>query len=91
MKVSNNVIATFGGAIVGAIAGYLFFTDDGRAFRRRLEVSLEDANRELSNVRHTVVEAAAVASDGRQLLNEVMSDGVRQPMRYPGARHTSPF
>ena len=91
MKVSNNALVMLGGALVGALAGYLLFTNDGRAIRRRLEMSLDDANRELSNFRHTMGQAAAVATDGRQLLNEVISDGARQPMRYPSTRQTSPF
>jgi hypothetical protein len=91
MRDSTNAIATLSGAIVGAIVGFLFFTDDGRTVRRRIERSLETANRELSNFRQTLAEAAAVADDGRQLLNDVMSDAAHQPKRYPTARQTSPF
>jgi hypothetical protein len=89
MKLSSNAIATVGGALVGAIAGYLFFTDDGRAVRRQLERTLEDAGRELGSFRRAVDQVAAVASEGRQLLNEVMSDA--PPPRYPDPRQTSPF
>ena len=91
MKVSNNVMATVGGALVGAIAGFLFFTDDGKAFRRRFERTLEDANRELGKFRRTMGEASSLASEGRQLLNEVISDSTSQPLRYPNPRQTSPF
>ena len=91
MKVSHNVMATVGGALAGAIAGFLFLTEDGRAFRRRLERTLEDANHELSTIRRTMGEATSVASEGRQLLNEVISDSVTQPLRYPNPRQTSPF
>ena len=39
-----------------ALAGYLFFTDRGRALRRQIEPALEDFARELSSFRGTVAE-----------------------------------
>ncbi|MBF8300082.1 MAG: hypothetical protein HW394_452 [Acidobacteria bacterium] len=35
------------GAIVGAAAGYLFFTERGRVLRDRIEPAIDDARREL--------------------------------------------
>ena len=34
---SRTIAATVVGGIVGALAGYMFFTEGGRALRRRLE------------------------------------------------------
>ena len=88
-----NSKATLCGALVGAAFGYLFFTDDGREMRRRLEVSLDALERELGNARKTVDRASAVAGEGWKLLTDVVSDSARQPLRYPSAsaRQTSPF
>jgi len=88
---SNNTAVIIGGALLGAVAGYLFFSEGGREFRLRLERSIEDAVRELSSFRDTMERAAAVVNDGRRILNDAMGDKARQPMRYPNARQTSPF
>jgi len=89
---SRAVAAAIVGAVVGGLAGYLFFTDEGRRLRRQLEPALDDFARELNSFRATVNKAAGVASEGWKLLNEAMGDGGQseQP-RYPSARQTSPF
>lgn len=83
------VTVTILGAAIGAIAGYLFFTERGRAFRRELEPLLDDVARELSHFRGTVNKAAGVANEGWKLLNEAL--GQEQPPRYPTTHQTSPF
>ena len=77
------------GGIVGAVAGYMFFTDKGRQLRRQLEPALEDMTRELNHFRGTVNKAAGVASEGWQLLNDAFGD--RGDQRYPNTPQTSPF
>jgi gas vesicle protein len=79
------------GAVVGALAGYLFFTDRGRSFRRQLEPALDDFARELNHFRSTVSKAADVANEGWKLLNEALGEGASQPPRYPTTHQTSPF
>lgn len=87
---SRAIAATLVGAAVGGIAGYLFFTESGRAVRRQLEPAIDDIARELSTFRRTVEKAATVASEGWKLLNETLGeDG--QPPRYPTSHQTSPF
>ncbi len=76
------------GAIVGGVAGYMLFTDRGRALRRQLEPALEDFARELNHFRGTVTKAAGVANEGWKLLNEAIGD--REP-RFSGTHQTSPF
>jgi len=87
---SRAVAATIVGAVIGGVAGYLFFTEEGRRWRRQLEPALEDLARELSSFRSTVNKAAGVASEGWKLLNEAIGEGGAQP-HYPSARQTSPF
>jgi gas vesicle protein len=85
---SRAITASLLGAVIGAVAGYLFFTTQGRALRRQLEPALEDIARELSSFRSTVLKAGEVADQGRRLLNDALSD--TRP-RYPSPHQTSPF
>ncbi len=91
MNNSRTVAATVVGAVIGGVAGYLFFTEHGRTVRRQLEPALDDFSRELMSFRSTVQKAAGVANDGWKLLNEALGEGSRQPARYAGAPQTSPF
>jgi hypothetical protein len=85
------MLATVGGAVVGAIAGYLLFTDHGREVRRQLEPALDDFSRELHSFRSTVQRAAGVANEGWKLLNDAIGDAAQQPPRYSASHQTSPF
>jgi hypothetical protein len=87
---SRVVLATVGGAVLGAIAGYLLFTDHGRSLRRQLEPALDDFSRELHSFRSTVQRAAGVANEGWKLLNEALGETGPQQARY-GTTQTSPF
>jgi hypothetical protein len=87
---SRATAATIVGAVIGGIAGYLFFTETGRALRRQLEPALEDYARELNGFRVTLQKAAGVASEGWQLLNEAMQPGAGET-RYSTQRQSSPF
>ena len=90
MDNSRAMAATVVGAVIGGVAGYLFFTDHGRRMRRQLEPALEDFSRELMSFRATVQKAAGVANEGWKLLNDALGEG-GQPTRYPGTHQTSPF
>jgi gas vesicle protein len=90
MDNSRVMAATVVGAVIGGIAGYLFFTDHGRSIRRQLEPALEDFSRELMSFRATVQKAAGAASEGWKVLNDALGDGGRTP-RYPATHQTSPF
>ena len=86
---SRPVAAAIVGAVLGGVAAYLFFTEDGRRLRRQLEPALDDFTRELNSFRSTLNKAAGVASEGWRLLNDAMGEA-GQP-RYPTGRQTSPF
>lgn len=90
MDNSRAITATIVGAVVGGVAGYLFFTDHGRSVRRQIEPAIEDIARELSSFRTTVQKAAGVANEGWKLLNEALGDTGQQTLRYP-SHQTSPF
>jgi hypothetical protein len=90
MDNSRAMAATIVGAVIGGIAGYLFFTERGRYVRRQIEPALEDFTRELMSFRATVQKAAGVASEGWKLLNDALGDRGETP-RYPGTHQTSPF
>jgi len=89
MNNSRELAATLVGAVIGGVAGYLFFTEHGRSVRRQIEPALEDFSRELMSFRTTVQKAASVASEGWQLLNVALGDTETVP-KFPG-RQTSPF
>ena len=91
MRNSQAIKASIVGAVIGGVAGYLFFTDEGRRLRRQIEPALDDFARELNSFRATISKAAGVASEGWKLLNDAMGEGGRPPARYPSARQTSPF
>jgi len=82
--------ATVVGALIGGVAGYLFFTERGRSFRRQLEPALEDFLRELNSFRGTVQKAAGVASESWKLLNDMIGESGHASHRYPGGQ-TAPF
>ena len=90
MNHSRELTATLAGAVIGGVAGYLFFTDRGRSLRRQLEPALEDFSRELMSFRATVQKAAGVANEGWKLLNDALGESQQAP-RYAGPHQSSPF
>jgi gas vesicle protein len=93
--VSDNaraITASVVGGILGAMAGYLFFTEQGRRLRRQIEPALDDFTRELNHLRGTIHKVAGVAGEGWNLLNEALGEsGPQPPPRYPTPHQTSPF
>ena len=90
MNNSRAVAATVVGAVIGGMAGYLFFTEHGRSVRRQIEPAIDDFSRELMSFRTTVQKAAGVATEGWKLLNDTLGDSAQAP-RYPSAHQSSPF
>ena len=91
MNNSRAIAATLVGAVIGGMAGYLFFTEHGRRVRRQIEPALDDFARELMSFRTTVQKAAGVANEGWQLLNDALGEAGGSSPRYPGGHQTSPF
>ncbi len=77
---SQALAATLVGAVIGGVAGYLFFTDRGRALRRQLEPALDDFARELNSFRgDRPARRPASPSEGWKLLNEAIGETGRRP------------
>ena len=88
---SRTVAATVAGAVIGGLAGYIFFTEHGRAIRRSIEPALDDLRRELAQFRSSMQKLAGVANEGWEVLNDAIGAVGREPRRIPSAHQTSPF
>jgi len=91
---SQVMAVTVAGAVLGAVAGYLFFTPQGRVLRRRLEPAIADLVQELDSFRSTFVKASSAANEGWRLLQETLSETGKAgsgAARYPNPHQTSPF
>jgi len=86
---SQALAATVVGAVLGGMAGYMFFTDNGRIMRRQLEPAIDDFARELASFRGTLQRAMGVANEGWKVLNEAL--GEEGGRRSPATRQTTPF
>ena len=90
MNNSREMAATIVGALIGGVAGYLFFTERGRSVRRQIEPALEDFSRELMSFRNTVQEATGVAGESWKLLTDTLGEVGTPPVQYP-SHQTAPF
>lgn len=83
--------ATTIGAALGALASYLFFTEPGRALRRRLLPALDEFEHDLNHFRSTIARTAGVAGEGLRMLNEAIAEA-SAPMARPSSHHQNiPF
>jgi hypothetical protein len=90
MHNTRELAATVVGAVIGGVAGFLFFTERGRTARRQIETALEDFLRELIGFRNTVQKAAGVVNEGWNLLNDTFGERGKPPRRYSSGQ-TSAF
>ena len=70
------------GAVVGAAAGYLFFTSRGRTLRDRIEPAIEDLQREFKRFQGTIEQVGRMAGDGARVVQEFSS--ARAQAQFPG-------
>ena len=70
------------GAVVGAAAGYLFFTERGRVLRDRIEPALEDLQREFGRFQGTIQQVGRMASEGARVVQEFSAARGQQ---FPGS------
>src|SRR5689334_9972448 len=68
------------GGLVGAAAGYLFFTDRGKDVLNRLEPAVDDLRREFTRFQSTV-----------EKLGEMANNGIRAVSEFNAARANSSF
>lgn len=71
---SRVLMATFMGAVIGGVWGWLYLTENGRRVRDQIEPKIDDFMAELTRVRGTVDKAKTAANEGWRSLNE-MSGG----------------
>ena len=74
------------GAIVGAAASYLFFTERGRTLRDRLEPTIDDLQREFSRFQGTIQQVGRMASEGARVVQE-FSAARQSPFPGSGTSH----
>ena len=59
------------GALAGAAAAYLFFTERGRILRDRIEPAVDEARREFHRFESTIEKVGLLANDSMRVLNEL--------------------
>jgi hypothetical protein len=67
--------ATFIGAVIGGVWGWLYLTEGGRRVREQIDPRLDDFLGELTRMRGTVEKARTAASEGWRSLNEMTAAG----------------
>jgi gas vesicle protein len=70
------------GALAGAAASYLFFTERGRGFRDRLQPAIEDLQREFSRFQGTIEQVGRMANEGARVVQEF--NQARVQSQFPG-------
>lgn len=68
---SRVLTATFLGAVVGGVWGWLYLTENGRRVRDQIEPRLDDFIGEITRVRGTVEKARTAANEGWRSLSEM--------------------
>ena len=58
------------GALIGAAAGYLFFTDRGKTLRDRMEPMVDDLRREFMKFQQTAQKLGDMANQGMRMYSE---------------------
>jgi gas vesicle protein len=75
------------GALVGAAAAYLFYTDRGRVLRDRIEPAVDDVRREFMRFQKTIEKVGDLANDGLRVVNEFNMARAQTPFPTEGTSH----
>ena len=75
------------GALVGAAASYLFFTESGQQARNRLEPAVDDLRREFTRFQKTIETLGEVANDGIRAVSEFNTARAQSSLGTPGTSH----
>ena len=71
MNDSRTIVAgAMVGALIGAAAAYLFFTDAGKGVRDRMEPAVDDLRREFARFQKTIEKVGEMANDGLRVVSE---------------------
>ena len=71
---SRVLMATFMGAVIGGVWGWLYMTESGRRVRDQIEPRLDDFMRELARMRGTVDKARTAANEGWRSLADIAGE-----------------
>ena len=75
------------GALVGAAASYLFFTESGQQMRNRLEPAVDDLQREFARFQKTIEKIGEMANDGIRAVNEFNAARAQSSFGTPRTSH----
>ena len=75
------------GALIGASASYLFFTDAGKQMRERLEPAVDDLRREFARFQKTVEKVGEMANDGIRAVTEFNAARAQSSFGNSGTSH----
>ena len=67
--------ATFLGAVIGGVWGWMYLTESGRRVRNQIEPRLDDFIAEVTRLRGTVDKARTAANEGWRSLSEITGTG----------------
>ena len=82
---SRMVLGAAIGALCGAAAAYLFFTDRGRGMRDRLEPAIDEFRREFTRFQSTIAKVGDLANEGMR----AVADFKAAHGPYPSSSTTS--
>jgi gas vesicle protein len=75
------------GALIGAAASYLFFTESGKQVRDRLEPAVDDLRQEFTRFQKTVEKLGEMANDGIRAVNEFNAARAQSSLSTPRTSH----
>jgi gas vesicle protein len=75
------------GALVGAAAAYLFFTEEGRQVRDRIEPAIDDLRGEFARFQKTIGTIGDMANEGLRVIDEF--NAARGQSQYSTGSSTS--
>jgi gas vesicle protein len=75
------------GALVGAGACYLFYTNSGEQLRNRLEPAVDELRREFARFQKTIEKVGEMANDGIRAVNEFNAARAQSSFGNPRTSH----
>jgi gas vesicle protein len=75
------------GALVGAAAAYLFFTEGGRGFRERVEPAVDGLRDEFQRFKGVVEKLGDMANEGMRVVNEFQTARAQSPFAQSRTSH----
>lgn len=75
------------GAMAGAAVAYLFFTEEGRSIRDRIEPAIDEAVAEFGKFRGVIEKVSDMAADGMRALEQFQQARAEQVFPDSGLSH----